>query len=234
MKRAKYFPQRRGTSSPRIAIASPFDVWCTGIEVLLEQAGWTLAGRWRNCREAVAAASLADTDVLIIARILVDRPVDALLFRPLHEHYTGKLIVVVEPGDKFSFQDFVAFDAEGLILSTADLGEVIACIACIDRGRRWVDPGIRGLLGQVQRPAPDLSHLSGREQQVARRAALGLSNKQIARELGVSDGTVKMHMHHILVKLNLSSRFNLGQLDGLRGEEAPAAEFEQCLIEVQI
>ena len=225
---------RPDDSSPRIAIASPFDVWCTGIEAILEQSGWTLAGRWRNCRETLAAASLADTDVLIIARILVDRPVDASPFRPLQGHYSGKIIVVVEPGDEFSFQDFVAFDAEGLILSTADLGDVIACVASIDRGQRWVDPGIRGLLGQGQRPAPDLNHLSGREQQVARRAALGLSNKQIARELGVSDGTVKMHMHHILVKLNLSSRFNLGQLDGLRGEEAPAAEVEQRLLEAQI
>ena len=54
--------------------------------------------------------------------------------------------------------------------------------------------------------------LSNREQQVARLAASGLSNKRIARALQVTDGTIKMHMHHILAKLQLSSRFDLARM----------------------
>jgi two-component system nitrate/nitrite response regulator NarL len=45
-----------------------------------------------------------------------------------------------------------------------------------------------------------------REQQVAQLAAEGLSNKRIARTLQLSDGTVKIHMHHVLSKLGLSGR----------------------------
>lgn len=46
---------------------------------------------------------------------------------------------------------------------------------------------------------------------MAHLAASGLSNKLIARELDLSDGTVKMHMHHILAKLRLGSRIELTQ-----------------------
>ena len=57
--------------------------------------------------------------------------------------------------------------------------------------------------------APHWEDLSSREQEVARLAASGMSNKHIARELDLSDGTVKMHMHLILAKLRLASRVEL-------------------------
>lgn len=51
--------------------------------------------------------------------------------------------------------------------------------------------------------------LSRREREVMLLAANGLSNKAIARELGVSEGTIKLHLHRIYHKLGVSSRFAL-------------------------
>jgi two-component system, NarL family, nitrate/nitrite response regulator NarL len=45
-------------------------------------------------------------------------------------------------------------------------------------------------------------------------AARGLSNKQVAHELGITDGTVKMHMHSIFQKLGTKSRYSLVILAG--------------------
>jgi DNA-binding CsgD family transcriptional regulator len=54
--------------------------------------------------------------------------------------------------------------------------------------------------------------LSAREQEVAARACLGYTNKQIALRLGVSAETVKTHLHHALTKFNLRTRAEMGML----------------------
>lgn len=59
-----------------------------------------------------------------------------------------------------------------------------------------------------------LKVLSPREREVAILIARGLSNKEVARELGVSDGTVKIHVHSIFQKLGAKSRYSLIGLSG--------------------
>ncbi|WP_287309881.1 helix-turn-helix transcriptional regulator [Mesorhizobium sp.] len=51
--------------------------------------------------------------------------------------------------------------------------------------------------------------LTGREAEVASLVARGLRNKSIATQLHVSEGTVKMHLHHVYEKLHLGSRAEL-------------------------
>lgn len=60
---------------------------------------------------------------------------------------------------------------------------------------------------QRQRPAP--ADLSKREVGVLKEVASGLSNKQIARRLGISEKTVRNHLSHIYAKLNISDRAQL-------------------------
>jgi DNA-binding NarL/FixJ family response regulator len=54
------------------------------------------------------------------------------------------------------------------------------------------------------------SALSPREREVARLIARGLANKEIARELGLSHGTVKLHVHSIFLKLRTKTTFRPG------------------------
>ena len=52
-----------------------------------------------------------------------------------------------------------------------------------------------------------MNQLTPREYQVAMLVARGLSNKQVAHQLGISCGTVKLHMHHIMEKLGVKRRY---------------------------
>lgn len=69
-----------------------------------------------------------------------------------------------------------------------------------------IDPRVAGALlpGQQQTPVADL--LSDREKQVLRLAAQGLANKQIARRLGISEGTVKVHIGSIFRAIGVRDR----------------------------
>jgi len=191
-----------------VAIVSPLEIWSFGMEAILQSSGFTVVGHWTDRGEALAA-ELPGVDLLILARRLIEVSGRTNPFRPLDGDYGGKIILVLEPEDDFSTKDFITLEVEGLLLSSARVDEVRDCVASVEHGRRWVDPGIRLLLGHAEPPHPDYNGLSERELEVVRLAASGLSNKRIARTLHVSDGTVKMHMHHVLAKLRLASRSDL-------------------------
>ena len=64
----------------------------------------------------------------------------------------------------------------------------------------------------VERAIENWLHgLTPREYQVALMVGRGLSNKEVGRELGVSDGTVKLHLHSIFQKLGARNRYGLIQ-----------------------
>ena len=54
--------------------------------------------------------------------------------------------------------------------------------------------------------------LTVRERQVVSLVGQGLSNKEIARVLGLADGTIKVHLHHIKTKLDVNNRTKLALL----------------------
>ena len=74
--------------------------------------------------------------------------------------------------------------------------------------------------GGASLPAPELlAGLTERERQTLALIAEGLNNKLIAREMGISDGTVKVHVRHLLCKLGLHSRLELAAWAHRAGEQ---------------
>ena len=79
---------------------------------------------------------------------------------------------------------------------------VLAGEACIVRNlAAWERPGTRALRS--------VEALSERELEVAQWAAMGARNKEIAWELGISEGTVKLHLFHAYRKLRVANRVGL-------------------------
>jgi two-component system nitrate/nitrite response regulator NarL len=65
---------------------------------------------------------------------------------------------------------------------------------------------------QTAIPEKYLTVLTDRERQIMRLVSEGLSNKEIGRRLKVADGTIKVHLHHIFRKLEISNRTILATL----------------------
>jgi two-component system nitrate/nitrite response regulator NarL len=97
----------------------------------------------------------------------------------------------------------------GYLLKTADLDELTAAILRAVHGQSSFSPEMTAKLASALRspaePAP-ADPLSAREREIAALIAGGASNKEIARRLDIAETTVKIHVQHILRKLNLSSR----------------------------
>lgn len=92
--------------------------------------------------------------------------------------------------------------AAGYILKSAVREQFLQAIRQVCRGESYVDPSVTSLL------AARISHrsLTSRELEVLRMVVKGLSNKEIAAALNIAEVTVKLHVSHVLEKLNVKDR----------------------------
>lgn len=104
--------------------------------------------------------------------------------------------------------------ADGYLLKDSEPEELLAAVSACAHGQSRLDPALSRLLasslGERDSAAPAARiELTERERQTLALIAEGFSNKLIARQLGISDGTVKVYVKHLLSKLNLHSRLEL-------------------------
>jgi two-component system, NarL family, nitrate/nitrite response regulator NarL len=103
--------------------------------------------------------------------------------------------------------------ARGVLRKTAGLQTVAACLTTVAEGRCWMeDPGLRDPILGERNARTDLT---AREHQVLELVEQGFKNKEIATELGIRPGTVKIHLKHIFEKTGVRGRYGLA-LSGLK------------------
>jgi two-component system nitrate/nitrite response regulator NarL len=101
--------------------------------------------------------------------------------------------------------------ARGYLLKDMEPDDVVDAVHRAARGETVVAPAMTAQLVNLvdsKRNTPEslLNQLTGREREILAHLARGESNKAIARALNISQETVKLHVRHVLAKLNLSSR----------------------------
>ncbi|MGZ6075503.1 MAG: response regulator [Isosphaeraceae bacterium] len=92
--------------------------------------------------------------------------------------------------------------AFGYLLKSTSLPELIECILTVAQGKRWIPASVAAQLGKRVQDRG----LTPREAQVIRALTDGMSNKEIGSALYISESTVKVHVTHILEKLNVTGR----------------------------
>ncbi|MFD2054179.1 LuxR C-terminal-related transcriptional regulator [Mesorhizobium calcicola] len=119
------------------------------------------------------------------------------------------IIFIVQPNGRLDLKEIQTLDSDGLLLDGISHRYLVECVNAVAAGKKWVDNKIVQQLlmpGTQHRPT---SRLTGRESEIADLVSRGLRNKTIAQRLHVSEGTVKMHLHHVYEKLHLGSRAEL-------------------------
>jgi DNA-binding NarL/FixJ family response regulator len=118
-----------------------------------------------------------------------------------------KVVIVSAHEDEDYVREALAAGASGYILKTAPARELVEGIRAVAAGSLVLSPSLSRRLAQARSdPARASDRLSARELAVLRQIALGLANKEIARDLGISQRTVEGHLHNIFEKLRVSSR----------------------------
>lgn len=109
--------------------------------------------------------------------------------------------------DAASASEALAAGARGVLMRNASPRRIHAALQAVSEGLMVVDDELAPALLHASRPAPELAEpLTNRELEVMQLLASGLTNKEIAQRLGISDHTVKFHVNAILGKLGVETR----------------------------
>ena len=114
---------------------------------------------------------------------------------------------------------FLQGGAKGIVRKTVHPEMLVNCLKTVAAGRNWMEDSVFGDSARMERSPR--SALTPREQQVMELVEQGLKNREIARELTIRPGTVKIHLKHIFEKTGVRGRYGLA-LNGLRDRNAPA------------
>ena len=108
---------------------------------------------------------------------------------------------------------FLKGGCRGIIRKTAAVEALISCLRAVSQGITWMEDS---LFREARKPELyPRSELTSRERQVLELVQRGLKNKDIARELSIRPGTVKIHLKHIFEKTGVRGRYSLA-LSGMK------------------
>ncbi len=97
--------------------------------------------------------------------------------------------------------------ARGILRRTSESGTLLTCLRAVTTGGTWMEDGIFGSAEKLFNPKR--SQLTNRESQVVVLVEKGLRNRDIARQLGIQTGTVKIHLKHMFEKTGVRGRYGL-------------------------
>jgi two-component system nitrate/nitrite response regulator NarP len=191
-----------------ILIADDHPMIAHAIEMLLRGSRYSLTGRAQTGADALAQVKRLDPDLVLLDVHMPDGTgIDVL--RQLREKGKRRVVLLTADIDDQLLLAADSLEADGLVLKTADPALWLDCLDHVLSGRRWIDPEIGERLKQLKERASDLTALAPRERRLVALVRRGLKNREIAAELGVTEGTVKVYLHTLFEKLGVSNRTEL-------------------------
>ena len=179
------------------------------LEMLLRDSEYEFLGRARSVSEANSKLAKLKPDLVLLDVNLPDGSGLDIL-RKLSRARTRPKVVLLTAGMDDS-QSLIAaeLDPPGMVLKTSDPSLLIECIDAVAAGGRWIDPEIAQRTRQAQERAASAPPLTRRERELVELVRQGLRNRDIAAELGVTEGTVKVYLHAIFDKFRVENRTEL-------------------------
>jgi two-component system nitrate/nitrite response regulator NarL len=182
-------------------------------DLLARGAGMQVMATTGRADETLALLEKHRPDLLILDLRMA--PTDGItLLKGLREKGNETPVVILTMSE--AAEDLAAalrLGVRGYLLKDMEPADVIDAIRAAARGELVVAPSIAGKLAAILQGGEEpgsaaslVKQLTGRERQILGYVAAGMSNKAIAKTLGISHDTVKLHVRHILAKLGQSSR----------------------------
>jgi DNA-binding NarL/FixJ family response regulator len=199
----------------RLLIVDDHPIWRNGVARDLTELGFAVVGTAGTGQQAVRIASAVRPHVVLLDLNLPDLAGADVTRQLLARNPSVRVLVLSASAERQDVLDAVTAGASGYVLKSAELRELADAVRDTAVGRAVFTPGLAGLvLGEYHRlsgrsDAAGGPSLTGRETEVLRLVAKGLTYPQIATRLGLSPRTVQNHVQNTLAKLQLSNKAQL-------------------------
>lgn len=206
----------------RVLVADDDPLTAAGIEVLLASSNFQIVASARTGKEVLETLAGARPEILVLDIRMPERSgLDVL--RTLRARGDSRPIVLLTGSiDDQGVREAMDLGVNGLVIKATAPRDLLLCLESVAHGRRWFDQEVmQRAMDLAQSPGggrDPLEQLSTRERSIVALVQRGLRNKEIAAELGLTEGTVKVHLHRIFEKLRVTSRTELILLGSERTE----------------
>ncbi|MCL4394850.1 MAG: response regulator transcription factor [Chloroflexi bacterium] len=190
----------------RVLIADDHPVVRTGLlGMLAAQPEFKVVGEAVNGREAIELADRPAPDVVLMDLAMPELDGVAATSRIRERNRKVQVLVLTTYDGDADILRAVESGAIGYMLKDAPREDLFRAIRAAAKGESFLAPAVAArLMGRMRAPAEET--LSAREIQVLTLVSQGASNKEIGRQLHISEATVKTHLIHIFEKLGVNDR----------------------------
>jgi NarL family two-component system response regulator LiaR len=201
-----------GESEPiRVFVAEDHAIVRKGICALLTlEPGIQVVGEASNGQEAVRGIASVQPDVILMDLVMPEMDGIEAIRHIMACQPKARILVLTSFATDDTVFPAIKAGAMGYLLKDSGPREVLDAIHQVHRGESSLHPRIaRKLMQELAHPhrqPPTTDPLTERELEVLRLVAQGMSNRDIADELVITEGTVRVHVSSILSKLHLASR----------------------------
>jgi two-component system nitrate/nitrite response regulator NarP len=119
-----------------------------------------------------------------------------------------KVVLLTASIDEAGFAESLKLCVDGVLLKTSDPALLLDCLDSVKAGDEWIDPLLNAEAARADN-ARDRSILSPRETELVQLVRQGMRNRDIAEQLGITEGTVKVYLHSVFEKTGVANRTEL-------------------------
>lgn len=189
----------------RVMIVDDHLIVRTGLEQLLgETEGLEIAGMAADGKEAIELLPIANPDVVLmdLSMPVMDGMEATRQIKKLRPDV--RVVVLTSFSEKSRIIDALNAGADGYLMKHTDPDQLIAAIGAAMNGGSPLDPQAARVMLDARAARP--AELTDREAEVLKLVREGLANKQIARQLGISERTVKAHLGNVFQRIGVTDR----------------------------
>jgi two-component system nitrate/nitrite response regulator NarL len=194
----------------KILLADDHPMIRTAIDVLLRETDFEIVGTAASGEETLEQMQHLDPDAVLLDLQMPGGSGMEVLRSLSRDGKRPKIILLTAAIDDSSLLEAKALKVDGIVLKNSDPAYLLECLESVEHGGSWIDPEIGERIAELanrfhsQRPS-----LAPRERELIRCVARGLRNREIAQQLGVTEGTVKVYLHAVFDKLGVKNRTEL-------------------------
>jgi DNA-binding NarL/FixJ family response regulator len=199
----------------RLVLADDHPIVLDGLENLFRlEPDFQVVARCVNGEECLDAVRRHQPDVLVLD-IRMPRKDGLSVLRELHrEKQPTKVVLLAAALEEEEVLEALRLGVRGMVLKELAPQMVIQCVRKVHAGEQWLEKHAfsRALDTLLRREAGEreaATLLTPRELEMVGMAARGLRNREMSERLAISEGTVKIHLHHIYRKLKVENRVDL-------------------------
>jgi DNA-binding NarL/FixJ family response regulator len=201
--------------SIRLVLADDHPIVLDGLETLFRlEPDFEVAARCVSGEETVIAVRRHRPDVLVLDIHMPRKDGLAVLRDLQHDKLPTKVVLLAAVLEEEEVLEALRLGVRGMVLKELAPQMVVQCVRKVHAGEQWLEKHavsrvVDSLLRREAGEREAANVLTPREIEMVGMVARGLRNKEMSKRLAISEGTVKIHLHHIYRKLKVENRVEL-------------------------